>query len=290
MLRPVTSSTRRKLIGSAWRVGLKKLLGQGVASPRSFVFGRTKQPASWRENAPNKRLLCGVLAMTACMSLTAVGALFILPHAAAQRASVNEAQPQPEAANIVEAPSVFQEQPSTTSQDNRQDRSSETASSGGTVNNNPGWASAEWDADVAVATEKPTVPTAQAIAAVAANVGADGEVIASAFAETDPSPTAAIPMMAPVPTASPAKAAARKVAVQEPGDEAEDPQPVKVAAAAGSAQIRSAVNMRSSPKKGASVLGVVPARSSVELISCQQWCEIVFNGKKGWIYKSYVQK
>ncbi|MBL8577028.1 MAG: SH3 domain-containing protein [Mesorhizobium sp.] len=59
-------------------------------------------------------------------------------------------------------------------------------------------------------------------------------------------------------------------------------------AAAGTARIKSAVNMRSSPKKGASVLGVVPAGTSVNVKSCNQWCNISWNGKSGWVYKSFL--
>lgn len=56
----------------------------------------------------------------------------------------------------------------------------------------------------------------------------------------------------------------------------------------GIAKIKSAVNMRSSPKKGSSVLGVVPAGTSVSVKSCDQWCNITWNGKSGWVYKSFL--
>lgn len=56
----------------------------------------------------------------------------------------------------------------------------------------------------------------------------------------------------------------------------------------GTAKIKSAVNMRSSPEKGSSVLGVVPAGTSVSVKSCNQWCNITWNGKSGWVYKSFL--
>ncbi len=59
-------------------------------------------------------------------------------------------------------------------------------------------------------------------------------------------------------------------------------------AVSGTAKIRSAVNMRSSPKKGSSVLGVVPAGTTVTVQSCDQWCSISWNGKSGWVYKSFL--
>jgi hypothetical protein len=54
------------------------------------------------------------------------------------------------------------------------------------------------------------------------------------------------------------------------------------------ARVTTAVNMRSSPKKGAGVLTVVPAGSAVNVLSCDGWCQITYNGRTGWIYKSYL--
>lgn len=56
----------------------------------------------------------------------------------------------------------------------------------------------------------------------------------------------------------------------------------------GTAQVKSPVNMRSAPKKGASVLGVVPAGTSVKVMSCDGWCQISWNGRSGWVYKSFL--
>jgi hypothetical protein len=58
--------------------------------------------------------------------------------------------------------------------------------------------------------------------------------------------------------------------------------------AAGTARIRQAVNMRSAGKKGAGVIGVVPAGATVSVVSCEMWCEISYNGRKGWVYKSFL--
>lgn len=58
--------------------------------------------------------------------------------------------------------------------------------------------------------------------------------------------------------------------------------------AAGTAKVRQAVNMRSAPKKGAGVLGVVPAGKSVSVLSCESWCQISYEGRKGWVYKSFL--
>ncbi|WP_434721268.1 SH3 domain-containing protein [Mesorhizobium sp. RIZ17] len=66
------------------------------------------------------------------------------------------------------------------------------------------------------------------------------------------------------------------------------PNPPKASAAANGRILR-AVTMRSGPKKGASAITTVPAKASVQVMSCKQWCEIVYNGKHGWVYKSYVK-
>lgn len=96
----------------------------------------------------------------------------------------------------------------------------------------------------------------------------------------DSAQTAAIPeAKAQVPDATP-----------EVTDDAAQPQPKaqKVSAAANGRVLRS-VTMRSGPKKGAAAITTVPAKASVQVMSCKQWCEIVYNGKHGWVYKSYVK-
>jgi len=25
------------------------------------------------------------------------------------------------------------------------------------------------------------------------------------------------------------------------------------------------------------------------VVSCKKWCQIVYNGKRGWVYKSYIK-
>jgi len=76
----------------------------------------------------------------------------------------------------------------------------------------------------------------------------------------------------------------------QPADSATDPKPkAHKVNAAGNGRILRAVTMRSGPKKGAGAIATVPARASVQVMSCKQWCEIIYNGKRGWVYKSYVK-
>lgn len=55
----------------------------------------------------------------------------------------------------------------------------------------------------------------------------------------------------------------------------------KPAKAAGNGQILRAVTMRAGPKKGATPIGTIPARTTVQVFSCNQWCQIVYEGKRG---------
>ena len=101
-----------------------------------------------------------------------------------------------------------------------------------------------------------------------------------AASHPDGAQTAAIPAVQP------------QVPDQKPATAQGDDSPAKVKprkAAAGSGRTLRAVTMRSAPKKGAAPIGTVPARTSVQLMGCKQWCEIVYNGKHGWIYKSYIK-
>ena len=96
---------------------------------------------------------------------------------------------------------------------------------------------------------------------------------------TDGAETAAIPT--PKPQLPDAQSSAAT-------DEAKT-KPQKVAAADATGRILRTVTMRTGPKKNAAAMGTVPAKSSVQVVSCQKWCQIVYNGKRGWIYKSYIK-
>ena len=55
-----------------------------------------------------------------------------------------------------------------------------------------------------------------------------------------------------------------------------------------SAAVTTDVNMRAGPDNAAAVIMVVPGKSDVEVIGCDDWCEVVFAGKRGWIYQRFV--
>ncbi|MBZ9674476.1 SH3 domain-containing protein [Mesorhizobium sp. ES1-1] len=97
---------------------------------------------------------------------------------------------------------------------------------------------------------------------------------------------------APAPTAGStpdgAQTAAIPAAKPAAGDDAGKTKAAKTVAA-GNGLIVRAVTMRSGPKKNAAAIQTIPARTSVQVLSCKQWCQIVHNGKTGWVYKSYIK-
>lgn len=76
--------------------------------------------------------------------------------------------------------------------------------------------------------------------------------------------------------------------VEEEAVEVEEPAAPKVAATR-TAAVTTDVNMRANPRNGAAVIQVVPRRSTVEVIGCKYWCEVVYQGRRGFIYKGFVR-
>jgi hypothetical protein len=68
------------------------------------------------------------------------------------------------------------------------------------------------------------------------------------------------------------------------------PSPDKGEAEDGRAgSIVSAVTLRARPAKGGKAIGTVPAKTKVHIFECKDWCRIEFDGKSGWVYKSFVR-
>jgi hypothetical protein len=53
-------------------------------------------------------------------------------------------------------------------------------------------------------------------------------------------------------------------------------------------QVSKGVNMRSRPKSGSRVLTVVPKAAAVQVVGCKVWCEIVYKGRRGYVFKDFV--
>lgn len=256
-------------IPSAWGLSgellVKMPFGLGAANqPRSAMMFTRAEPASWRENAPNRGLVCGVLAMTALMSVTAVSALFILPHMGQHSAdTVQEAaEPAKEKITTITAEPTGRKERVATARSSIlvSDAAAEEASDM-PLAADPRWAQVVAAGATQPLEAMPAIPGAEKVIARDPT-----ETATLALAKTDPAETAAVQAI-----------------------EAET-KPADGASQGGKeATIKRSVNMRATPQKGGQVLGVIPAKTAVELVSCTQWCEIVFNGKRGYVYKSYVQ-
>jgi len=59
----------------------------------------------------------------------------------------------------------------------------------------------------------------------------------------------------------------------------------------GDAHANQHVNLRAGPSDDARVLMVVPARAKIQAAKdCAYWCEVVYEGKRGFIYKSFIAR
>jgi len=114
------------------------------------------------------------------------------------------------------------------------------------------------------------------------------------------------PVPPPKPTAMPA-AAPKRVAAAEAASAKEsaaakeaaakeeaDPDEADGASASGAdpvgpATIRSSVTMRAAPRNGSAAVLNLQAGQKVELVACKGWCEIIADGKRGFIYKRFVE-
>ena len=114
-----------------------------------------------------------------------------------------------------------------------------------------------------------TVPVTEA-----APVADDAVVASASEAAAAALPEAAAPD-AVAPAASPAPAA-KKVALA-----AGSPAP-------GMATITSGVRMRGNPDNGAPTVAMLKAGAQVEVVQCKGWCEVVADGKRGFVFKRFL--
>jgi uncharacterized protein YraI len=104
-------------------------------------------------------------------------------------------------------------------------------------------------------------------AARSEDAGPDVLAYANGGSATDPEETSAVvrrPMQIVLPEEPPTAPAVREVTV------------------------RAAVNMRSGPGSGNGVILVIPRQARVQLHGCEQWCKVGYDGRVGYIYKSFV--
>lgn len=74
-------------------------------------------------------------------------------------------------------------------------------------------------------------------------------------------------------------------------DQGDIGEAAKPAAGMVKARIRTSVNMRSRGADGAPVLGVIPGGTEVSMADgCRHWCKIVYDGRTGYVYKSFIRR
>ena len=136
----------------------------------------------------------------------------------------------------------------------------------------------------AVANATATTPAAAAIEALAKDYQTNetdeeaGELMA--FAARPGSPAAEIAV-----EPDDAGTDAEETAAIPPAAE----KPASLPNVSRTAPVRSAVNMRSRPQKGASVLTVIPARANVGIVDCDVWCHVVYEGRSGYVFRDFVE-
>ncbi len=116
----------------------------------------------------------------------------------------------------------------------------------------------------------------------------DGPAVARASAEathTDPIAPATAPATGPTSEQPPqADAPSSLPSAVETGsvERANDPAGIRIA------RVVSDVRMRAGPSNGEAVLATISRGRPVEVINCRQWCEVVFAGQRGWVYKGFL--
>jgi len=113
----------------------------------------------------------------------------------------------------------------------------------------------------------------------------EGALEARSSSETTNSDSIAPPTSAPSNESLPQAAALSRslVAKTEP---TADPTKDTVAIRIARAIIQ--VNMRAGPSNDKAVVMRIPEGSPLEVVKCHHWCEVIFSGQRGWVYKGFI--
>ncbi|MDQ6436682.1 SH3 domain-containing protein [Mesorhizobium sp. LHD-90] len=103
--------------------------------------------------------------------------------------------------------------------------------------------------------------------------------IATAYATddeggADEAATAAIPIATPAPDVT---------------GQAEQQAEKKTASVGRPGKTVRSVTMRAKPDDRGGVLGTVPGRVDVQVVSCASWCEIIYKGKRGFVFRKFLR-
>ncbi|TIL32119.1 MAG: SH3 domain-containing protein [Mesorhizobium sp.] len=298
------SGTGRKNVGPQMEVvRVREPFSFGAPERRRFAmqFGYDMQPRFWRQIRSNLHLVIAAFGTAALLGVAAVALLLALPaterqavaspeqivssipvkttrivpaavvaarvEAAEQAASKTDAISSAVVAAKAEIAALAPNDPRWTG-------SGPKTTSGQTGGGQTGGGQTAGQAEKA---DKPSAAAAFADPAAKTKVAAlIAKVAAPAKAATDGAPTAAISTPKPLPAATQKDAAQAKVEAKQPS-------------AAETGRILRGVTMRTGPKNSAAAIVTIPAKTSVQVMGCKKWCQIVYNGKRGWIYRSFVK-
>ncbi|MBZ9869817.1 SH3 domain-containing protein [Mesorhizobium sp. BR1-1-9] len=277
----------------------------GAPERRRFAmqFGYDMRPSFWQEVRSNSHLVIAAVGTAALLGVAAVALWLALPANERQAvANPEQAIPAVPVKTTKIAPAGITVAAAAVPQAARKsDQVSPTvavseAAIPALAANDPRWTASrsktapapEPAASGQSASKAGQTPDKPAAAAAFAQPAADTDAAAELAKVAAPAPaagsspdgaqTAAIPAVQP-------QVPSQQSAAQ---DDDSNAKPRK-AAAAGTGRILRAVTMRSGPKKNAAAIVTVPAKTSVQVMSCKRWCQIVYNGKTGWVYKTYIK-
>ncbi|RWK39506.1 MAG: SH3 domain-containing protein [Mesorhizobium sp.] len=286
--------TGRKNVGPQMEVArVREPFSFGAPERRRFAmqFGYDMQPRFWRQIRSNLHLVIAAFGTAALLGVAAVALWLALPASERQAVAspeqivssipVKTTRIVPTAAAAAAARIEAAQQAASKTDAISSAVFAAKAEIAALAPNDPRWTgsgpktAAGQVAGQAEKADKPSTAAAFADPAAKTKVAAlIAKVAAPAKAATDRAQTAAIPTPKPLPAAAQKDGAEAKVEAKQPS-------------AAG--RILRGVTMRTGPKNGAAAIVTIPAKTSVQVMGCKKWCEIVYNGKRGWIYKSFVK-
>ncbi|MER8810064.1 SH3 domain-containing protein [Mesorhizobium australicum] len=282
----------------------------GAPERRRFAmqFGYDMRPSFWQGVRSNSHLVIAAIGTAALLGVAAVALWLALPTGERQAAASPEQSIPTIPVKTTKVPSsgTTVTAAAVTPQAERKSSQVSPTTAAAAVNipalaaNDPRWTGAQpkaaaTDPDQTAAPSqvaKQPEPAPNKTAAAFAQSSTDTDATDELAKVAAPSPPADSSnpdgaQTAAIPETQPQAPEQQPAATDDAGSKAKA-NPRKVTAA-GNGRILRAVTMRSAPKKGATPIGTVPARTSVQLMGCKKWCEIVYNGKHGWVYQSYVK-
>jgi hypothetical protein len=249
---------------------LKGLFGASRTRRVSYDFRHGARASVWHEICARSHLVVAAVGTIVFLAMAGTAIWMALPSDRGPARLAEQAKPAGDTAASVVARAAKPAEPVREPVRNAEELRAQTAGTEPAPAGGPGplaEADSRW-----IASDGKNVKAALRAAAGAVVQDAAADIVANAYAGEDAAATAAIPAGRPdAPKAGDDDAAAQS------------------AQNTRESRALRAVTMRSRPSSRGSVLGTVPARATVEVISCSSWCEILYDGKHGYVYKGFLR-